>query len=182
MSPGLTWLRGGERWVLKSPQHIEQIRALIEVFPDATIVFTHRDPVSVVASTTTMLAYSARMHQSTIDTAGLGTYWTDRTERMLRACVRERSLVPDTQSMDVLFHEYMRDDIAVVEKIYETAGQSLPQASRDAMAAYVNEHPRGRFGRIDYKLSDFDLEADEVRQRLAFYVDRFGIEQESTAL
>ena len=56
----LTWLRGGERWVLKSPQHCEQIRPLLNVFPDATFVVTHRDPVSVTASVVTMLTYAAR--------------------------------------------------------------------------------------------------------------------------
>ena len=178
----LTWLRGGKRWVLKSPQHIEQVEAVMDVFPDATVVFTHRDPVSVLASTTTMLAYSARMHQSDIDTHALGTYWTDRTERMLRACVRDRDLVSGTSSLDILFHEYMKDDMAVVESIYEVADQPLTAASRAAMAAYMKAHPRGRFGRIAYKLADFGLDADEIRRRLSFYVDRFGIQEEKTAL
>ncbi len=57
----LTWLRGGDRWVLKSPQHCEQIQPLLNVFPDATFVVTHRDPVSVTASVVTMLTYAARM-------------------------------------------------------------------------------------------------------------------------
>lgn len=178
----LTFLRGGERWVLKSPQHIEQIPALRAVFPDATVVFTHRDPLSVIASTCTMLAYSARMHQNPVDTAALGAYWVDRTERMLRACVRDRHLVPTSQSMDVLFHEYMKDDMAVVEQVYALAAQPLDTASRKAMDDYLEAHPRGRFGRISYKLADFDLKADEVRARTQFYVDHFGLELEKTAL
>ena len=178
----LTWLRGGKRWVLKSPQHIEQVEAVTDVFPDATVVFTHRDPVSVLASTTTMLAYSARMHQSEIDTGALGTYWTDRTEQMLRACVRDRDRVPASASLDVLFHEYMRDDMAVVESIYEVADQPLTDVSRAAMDAYMREHPRGRFGRIAYKLADFGLDAGEIRRRFSFYVDRFHIQEEKTAL
>ncbi|MBJ7514066.1 MAG: sulfotransferase, partial [Acidimicrobiia bacterium] len=56
----LQWYRPRERWVLKSPQHLEQIAPLLETFPDATIVVTHRDPVAVVQSTITMLAYGAR--------------------------------------------------------------------------------------------------------------------------
>ena len=46
----LQWLRGGTRWMLKSPQHLEQFPALLATFPDATFVLTHRDPVSVTAS------------------------------------------------------------------------------------------------------------------------------------
>ncbi|MDG2308056.1 MAG: sulfotransferase [Candidatus Binatia bacterium] len=178
----LTWLRGGKRWVLKSPQHIEQIPAVLATFPDATVVFTHRDPVSVIASTATMLAYAARMHQSPVDTEALGAYWVDRTERMLRSCMRDRDLVAPERSMDVLFHEYMKDDMAIVHQIYDLAGQPLPASSRAAMAAYTEAHPRGRFGRISYKLADFGLTADEVRERTRFYVDHFGLEMESTAL
>lgn len=178
----LTFLRGGTRWVLKSPQHIEQIPAVRTAFPDATVIFTHRDPVSVIASTATMLAYSCRMHKAKIDTAALGAYWVDRTEQMLRACVRDRPLVPDEQSMDVLFHDYMKDDMAVVAQIYERAGQPLPESSQAAMAAYLEEHPRGRFGRIAYRLADFDLDASRLRERFRFYVEHFGIELETTAL
>ena len=58
----LQWLRGGTRWVLKTPQHLEQFPALVETFPDATFVVTHRDPVSVTASMVTMIGYSARPH------------------------------------------------------------------------------------------------------------------------
>ncbi len=178
----LTWLRGGTRWVLKSPQHIEQLPAVLATFPDATVVFTHRDPVSVIASTATMLAYSARVHQNPVDAARLGEYWVDRTVRMLRACVRDRNLVPKERSMDVLFHEYMKDDMAVVDQIYALAGQPLGNASRQAMAAYRGAHPRGRFGRVSYKLADFDLRAQDVRAQTQFYVDHFGLELEETAL
>ena len=57
----LQWLRGGTRWVLKTPQHIEQFPALVDTFPDATFVVTHRDPVTVTASMVTMIAYTARL-------------------------------------------------------------------------------------------------------------------------
>ena len=46
----------------------------------------------------------------------------------------------------------------------------------------MREHPRGRFGRIAYKLADFGLDAGEIRRRFSFYVDRFHIQEEKTAL
>ncbi len=178
----LTWLRGGARWVLKSPQHIEQLGPLIATFPDATVVLTHRDPVSVVASTATMLAYGNRMTRQRIDPRALGAYWADRTERMLRACARDRALVPAAQSMDVLFADYMRDDMAVVRRLYALAGQPLKRLSLAAMGEYMRAHPRGRFGRVEYKLADFGLDADELRERFRFYTDHFGVAAEATAL
>ena len=86
----LQWLRGGERWVLKSPQHLEQFPALRTTFPDATFVVTHRDPVSVTASVATMITYTARMSHERVDPNHIGGYWADRIERMLHACVDDR--------------------------------------------------------------------------------------------
>ncbi len=84
----LQWLRGGTRWVLKSPQHLEQFPALVDTFPDATFVVTHRDPVAVTTSMVTMLAYSARLTRGHVDVPGIGRYWADRLELMLRSCAR----------------------------------------------------------------------------------------------
>ncbi len=107
----LQWLRGGTRWVLKSPQHLEQFGPLHDAFPDATFVVTHRDPVSVTASMITMLAYSARLSHDPVDVEGIGTYWADRLERMLRRCADDRDLLPADQTIDVHFDEFMADDV-----------------------------------------------------------------------
>jgi hypothetical protein len=69
----LQWQRGGGgRWVLKSPQHLEQIDPLLATFPDAKVVQTHRDPVRVTASYCTMGAYGLRMNAGAIDPVAVG--------------------------------------------------------------------------------------------------------------
>ena len=78
----LTFLRGPNRWVLKSPQHLEQIPALLATFPDATFAITHRDPVSVIQSAITMLAYGDRMRRTAIEPEALAEYWVDRVDRL----------------------------------------------------------------------------------------------------
>ena len=80
--------------MLKSPQHLEQLGPLLTVFPDATVVVTHRDPVSVVQSAATMMAYAARMSYRTPDPDFYLSYWTDRIRRLLEASLRDRHLVP----------------------------------------------------------------------------------------
>ena len=70
----LQWSRGGTRWMLKSPQHLEQLRPLLKVFPDVKIVQTHRDPVTVTASFCTMLAYVARMYTEHVELLEVGRY------------------------------------------------------------------------------------------------------------
>jgi hypothetical protein len=175
----LQWLRGGSRWVLKSPQHLEQFPALVDTFPDATFVVTHRDPVSVTASMVTMLAYSARLTRDHIDLETLGHYWADRLERMLGHCADERDVLPVARTIDVRFDEFMADDLAMVARVYDLAGQPLDERSRASMAAFTAEHPRGKFGTVEYDLGQFGLDAEERRETMRFYTDRFAVTLES---
>jgi hypothetical protein len=169
----LQFLRGGRRWVLKSPQHLEQFGPLRATFPDATFVVTHRDPATVVTSMATMMAYSARMMHDRIDPARIGAYWAARLETMLRACVRDRAQLPAAQSIDVRFEEFMADDVAMVRRIYAVADQSFDDTVAAAMRAYMDEHPQGRLGRVDYRAEDVGLERAELECRFAFYAQRF---------
>jgi hypothetical protein len=175
----LTFLRGGERWLLKSPQHCEQIPALLEVFPDATFVVTHRDPVSVTASVVTMLTYAARMSVAHPDPAVYGPYWSQRVEDLLQGCERDRDLIPDGQAVDVRFHEFMADDFAMVERIYDVAGQPMTPEARRAMQAFLADHQRGKFGTVVYDLTDFGIDPDERRRAMRSYAERFQTADES---
>jgi len=174
----LQWLRGGERWVLKSPQHIEQFPALCATFPDATFVVTHRDPVAVTTSVVTMLTYVARLSLEPVDPMRIGGYWADRIERMLRSCVDERDVLPADQTIDVRFDEFMADDVATVQRIYELAGQPFTGDVKAAMDEFMADHPRGRHGGVIYDPADFGLDADERRSALRFYRERFAVVDE----
>jgi hypothetical protein len=178
----LTFLRGPNRWVLKSPQHLEQLGPLVATFPDATFAVTHRDPVSVITSAVTMLAYGDRMRRAQIEPVALAAYWVDRVERLLRACVRDRNLLPPERSVDVVFHEFMADDVATVGRIYEKATLPMTSAARRALDAFMVENPRGKHGRIVYDLRrNFGLDPAVVREQFDFYFARFPIRAEDAA-
>jgi hypothetical protein len=175
----LQWRQPRERWVLKSPQHLEQLGPLLATFPDATIVVTHRDPVSVVQSAATMLAYGARMNYRTPEPEWYLAYWADRIRRLLEASVRDRKLLPAGRTVDVLFHEFMADDLATVEQIYEVAGLPMTDGARAQIAAYLSAHPRGVEGQVVYDLRrDFGAEPAAVREPFGFYFERFPVKTE----
>jgi hypothetical protein len=171
----LQWLRGGDRWVLKSPQHLEQFRPLLAAFPDATVVVTHRDPAAVTASLCTMIGYTSRMFTDSVDVKGVGAYWASRVEEMLDACRRDRDVLPGAQSIDVRFDDFMADEFGTVARVYGAAGQPYDETTEAALRAYVAAHPRGRHGTVVYDLDDFGLDAATVRARNAPYADRFDV-------
>ncbi len=171
----LQWLRGGERWVLKSPQHLEQFGPLTMVFPDATVVCTHRDPIAVTASFVTMVSYSARLSIEHPDPTSIARYWSERIQDMFSACVRDREILPAERSMDLRFNDFMADEWGAVEQIYALAGQPLPAESRAAIQSYLDGHGRGRHGRVRYDLASFGVDLAEREAGLAGYRERFGV-------
>jgi hypothetical protein len=178
----LQWQRGvpGRRWVLKCPQHLEQLAVLMEVYPDATVVFTHRDPVAVIQSTITMQAYTQRMQRPHVEMQWLRDYWIARIERLLRACVRDRARVPSERSVDCPFQLFMREPWQILEEVYAKAGLPLPPETRARLQHYLDAHPRGKAGQVLYDLQgDFGVAAAAVRDRFRFYFERFAVQPET---
>jgi len=170
----LSYLRGPNRWVLKTPQHLEQLRPLMDTFPDATIAFTLRDPVAVLQSAITMLAYGDRLRRVDVEADALAEYWMDRVERLLRAAVRDAHLIPSARRVDVEFNEFMADDLAMATRILGVAGLELTDHARSQLAEYLAGNPRGKEGRVVYDLrADFGLEPDDLYERFKFYFDAF---------
>ena len=109
----------------------------------------------------------------------MGNYWSDRLERMLRRCAEERDALPNDRTIDVRFDEFMEDDLAMVARVYDLAGQPLDARSRRAMASFMAANPRGRHGAVTYDLAEFGVDAVERRRALAFYTSRFGVTAEA---
>jgi sulfotransferase family protein len=170
----LSYLRGPDRWVLKTPQHLEQLGPLLETFPDATIAFTLRDPVAVLQSALTMLAYGDRMRRVDIEADDLAAYWVDRIERLLRAAVRDAPLIPTERRVDVEFGEFMADDLAMATRILGIAGLEVTEQARSQLTTYLAGNPRGKEGRVIYDIrGDFGLEPADLHERFAFYYEAF---------
>lgn len=169
----MQFLRGGRRWLLKSPQHLEQVGVLDRVFPDSIVVFTHRDPVPVALSMIAMITYSARMHRSPVPVRQIAASWIDRLDQMLSALVRDRDAIGPERSIDVRFDDFMADELGVAEQVYALAGEPFTEEVQMAINDYLGRHRRGRLGKIDTSCAMFGLDEETLRARFAPYVERF---------
>lgn len=175
----LTWFRGPNRWILKSPQHMENLAPLKAAFPDATLVINHRDPVAVLRSLTMMLGYCDRTRREPVDLHGLAQHWADRIERLLRACIEQRDAWPADQSLDVYFDTYMADQESVMRRVYDMSGLELTSETEAVLLAYLNENPRNKHGKIHYDLERyFGVDPVDLQKRFGFYYDRFPVKKE----
>jgi hypothetical protein len=176
----LQWLEPRERWILKSPQHLAFVPALIDVFPDATLVVTHRDPVAVFSSWATMFTYAARFSRSPVRPHECAEYALQLMKCQLDALVRDAQHLPPERTEHVYFHAFMADDFGTLERIYARAGLDLDAKTRGAMEHYIATHPRGRHGRILYDIEeDFGIERDRVYALFEDYMQAFPVRRES---
>lgn len=170
----LQWLRGGERWVLKAPQHLEQLGPLLSVFPDAVLVQTHRDPVPAIISLASLTTYGGRRYYDNPNPHAIGADMASIVERLLRKGVQDRPQ-DDSAFVDIQFTDLVADPLACVKRIYAIAGDDLTPEAEAAMQVWIDDNRQGKHGGHAYAAEDFGLDVGDLRRRLAFYQDRFGI-------
>ena len=173
----------GERWILKSPGHLGPIDALFDVYPDAMLIQTHRDPIRVVPSVAS-LEYTMRLVSSDhVDPARVGRQMIQTWSKLLDQGMVARAQHPERESriLDLSMREIVSAPMACVEKIYRYFGLDLSVEARARMQAYLARHPKDEFGTHRYSLEDFSLDADEVNAAFKGYRERFGIEAEPFA-
>lgn len=175
----LQWLEPKERWVLKSPQHLAWMPALIETFPDATVVVTHRDPVSVFTSWVTMTVYAARLSRTRIVLDELVPHAELLQKRLLDGIVRDRDALPEGRTEHVYFHEFMADDRGTLHRIYDRAGLAMTDQTVAEIDQYIADHPRGRHGKVLYDLEgDFGITREHMNEVFDEYMQAFPVQRE----
>ena len=169
----LDWQRPGERWLLKAPAHMWGIDALLATFPDAAIVWSHRDPVACVASVCSM-TQSLIAQVEGIDPHWLGPEVMEFYARSLERGLAMRDAADPARFVDVDHDGFVDDPLAAALRVYERFDLPL-EAAEPALRAHVEANPRGKHGRHDYDLDAFGLDAARVLERFAPYVERFGL-------
>jgi hypothetical protein len=179
----LQWYRPGERYLGKATGQMGDVGALLRQFPDATIVFTHRDPVAVVQSAATMICYRARMFYTRVDPSWYLDFYKGLVHRLLKAYLENRHLAPKEQSIDILFHERIADEMGFIEKIYQLAEFPLTAAARAEIEQAYTTRARGfvpwEQGKVVYDLrADFGADPVSIRREFDYYFDALPVKVE----
>lgn len=177
----LQWRWPGDRWVLKSPAHLFTLPALFDVYPDALIVQTHRDPTKVLGSVASLSAMLQGAFSDEIDLSAIGRQVRDRWAAGLDHMRHARSTAgcDDGRFLDVHYSELTRDPMAVVRRIYTHFGFCLTPQAEARMRRFLAENPQNRHGVHRYSLSQFGLEREATTSRYEAYRAQFGVESES---
>jgi hypothetical protein len=178
----LQWVGGDGQWALKTPQHVEQLPALMSTFPDAAVVITHRDPVAIVSSVSTMSAYAQRLITERVDPPAIARYWSGRITTMTDRLLRDHDRVPDGQIVDVTLADLRSDPEGTVRRVYQAAGRVLtPEAVAGMRGVREQRHPH-RYGRVRYDTGVLQLDITALREGTRAYVRHFSVPCEENPL
>lgn len=178
----ISWSRGdpeNKRWILKNPQHMLNLDVLLQTFPDAKLVFTHRDPIKTVGSVMSLAWHFAVQHTDMPCRAQIRDVWLDFCEQMTRRCIASREHIPAAQQLDVQYADMNRNWRGVMRRIYDFAGMEFTAEAETAMDAWLTSSEReGMHKGHRYALEDFGATAEEVDARMRFYRERYAIPYE----
>jgi hypothetical protein len=176
----LQWRCPGQRWVLKAPSHLLALEALLQVYPDAGIILTHRDPLKVLASCTSFTEVLRGMFSDRVDKVSLAREVRQRWVEGAGLAVQYRQGTGDLQKQlfDVRYAELVRDPMSMVRQIYDYFDLEMTAAAEVAMERFLRANPKDKGGVHRYSLEEFGLNPEAERRRFQFYLDFFGIEPE----
>jgi len=154
----------GRRWVLKNPSHLFALDALLQVYPDALIIQTHRAPETIIGSMCSLAAHATDGYSTVFTGAQIGRNQLELWSRGLRQFSQARARRDPAQFVDVHFDELRADPFAVLERIYAALGTEISGPARAAMTALDEQSRSGdRRPRHTYSLEEYGLTVDDVR-------------------
>ncbi len=170
----------GERWLLKAPSHLFQLPALFDVYPEARIVHTHRDPLKTIPSVLSLMGTLKWMRCESADPVAAAERTAAGYAFIYRREIDQRASgeLPDDQFVDLRYADLIADPAGALERVYHALGWTFTSGYRDAVLAYLARKPRGAHGAHRYSLAEMGLEREVERERFAFYCERFGVAEE----
>jgi hypothetical protein len=176
----LQYRSGAERWVLKCPDHVFALGALRTVYPDARLVFVHRDPAKVLPSVTRLTEVLRRPFTRRIDRLEIGRQdcerWLEGARHMIRAAEADRN----GQSIShISYSDLAADPLATVEGLYSSLGLNVSGQFADRIRNLTSVEPTGGYGINRYTPQDYGIDLAAERQNFADYTEYFGIRLEN---
>jgi hypothetical protein len=176
----LWWRKPGDRWVLKTGAHLWGLEPLLATYPDARIVFTHRDPVKSMTSYASLTTLVRTRGSDDVDPVEVAADWTPRLRAKVVGALEFRKAHdhPDAVFYDMFFEDFVADQFEEISKIYEALDLPMSDQGASAMRTYIAEHPKGVDGIHRYEPEEYGIDPAAVRREFAPYIEHFDLRPE----
>lgn len=166
-----------ERWVLKSPVHLRTLDALLDEYPDARLIFTHRDPAKTIPSLASLIYTIRGIVTDDVNAEAVGreqlAWWADSLDHAM--AVRAKHSDKAAQFVDIHFEEVIADPIDALRRAYARLELPWSDDVEKRMATFLTAHPRDRHGTHQYELDDFGLAREAIRERFEVYCRAYDV-------
>ncbi|OBK28715.1 sulfotransferase [Mycobacterium asiaticum] len=166
----LQWHCPPSLWHLKTPVHIFALDALVEAYPNAKFLWSHRDPAKVMGSVCSLIRYVRSWSSDRDDPVELGAEQVDSWTEGVRRAMDFRRRMGDDRFVDVSFADLQAEPVATLQSSYDTLGLAFTDATLNSVRNWADQHKPGSRGAHDYDLADFGLTPEGVRERFADYL------------
>ena len=168
-----------ETWSLKTPQHLWSLDAMLEAYPDARVVWTHRDPAKVVPSTVSLNASLQSLGARRIDPQAIGAEWDAKLHYAVSCGVAfDEKQDGKRWCAHLRYADLMADPVAAVRELYAHFGAEVSSLHERRMQTWMRDRPQDVHGRHRYDPADFGLSREGIDERYADYRERFGVPSE----
>jgi hypothetical protein len=169
----LQWHCPPRLWHLKTPVHMFALDALLDAYPGAKFLWSHRDPAKVLGSVCSLIHYTRSWSSDRDDSFELGAEQLERWWVGISRAMDFRSQVGDDRFADLAFADLQVDPVGALGTALDHIGVGFPSSSREAVLQWATGHKPGSHGQHSYDLADFGLDAEQVRRRFAPYLDTY---------
>ena len=165
------------RWLLKYPVHVRHLDAFLDVYPDACIVQTHRDPSRVLYSYCSLITGFRAIFEDGVDATDVARRQMELWAAGLERGIEARKGRDPAQFFDLHFHDFVADPIAAVKRVYAHFDQELTPEGELALREWQESNPQHKHGRHEYT-DEIGISREEIWERFGAYMDHFGMELE----
>jgi hypothetical protein len=165
-------------WNLKMPSHALALDTLLKIYPDARLVWTHRDPLTATSSFCSLISVGHRAFLGRVDKEWIGEDMPWQAVQHADRIMDFRERHGQDRILDVHYADLMRQPIETMRKLYASLGDAFTPEAEASMQGWLDDNPQGKFGRHEYKLAEYGLTPDQVRGMFERYLSQYEIEPE----
>jgi hypothetical protein len=165
-------------WNLKMPSHALWLDTLLATYPDARLVWAHRDPFTATSSFCSILSMAHMGYTGKVDHEWLGEDCSYQAVLHLDRIMDSREKLGHDRIVDVHYADVTRDPMGAIRKLYADLGDTLTPQAEAAMQTWLDDNPQGKFGKHEYQLDQYGLSVDALAPRFERYLSSYDVARE----
>lgn len=165
-------------WNLKMPSHALWIDTILQIYPDARLIWTHRDPFTATGSFCSIISLAHMGYTGKIDVEWLRENCVWQMQQHLDRIMDARARLGEDRIIDVHYADLVNDPLGTMRSLYKALGDELTPEAEAAMQAWLDDNPQNKFGKHDYQLEKFGLSVEQLHPVFEVYLSRYDVARE----